>query len=89
MFLREYESENFDSGLFRIVDESISLAGISYFELDEPLVDVNTVRVTDPSNTLVYVEGVDYMLRETGAITEIRVAQGTYRPDLPPPCGAA
>jgi len=74
---RQYESENFEEGIQQIFDEAITLSGFGWERLTQPNVVAGSVTVTDITNAITYVEGVDYELRTTGQFTEIRRRIGT------------
>lgn len=73
---REHESEQFEDGTLRILDEPITLNGVGRERLTQANVIVGTVNVTDATNTFTYVQGADYILSRIGSFTEIRRVAG-------------
>jgi hypothetical protein len=64
------------------VDESLVLPAIDPVELAQPNVDPTTIVVTDEAGSIVYLEGVDYLVTVGGYVTELtRLATGTIAPD--------
>lgn len=68
----EFQSEAFEGGFRNIADENLVLTGVSFQQLSQPNVQTGTVVVMDATNTITYVEGVDYVLQTDGAFTQIR-----------------
>ncbi len=75
---REYREEDFEAALRAIRDEAITLTGISRVVLAHLDIDPASIRVTDRFNQVRYIEGIDYMVVQVGASTEIvRLAGGS------------
>lgn len=68
-----YEQEEEDNGQGRrtIRDENVTLSGTTYEALSEPNVIEGSITVTNLARTETYTEDDDFMLRKTGAFTEI------------------
>lgn len=74
---RVQEEEDFGGGTQRIVDEAQTLVGSQRERLNRPNVVSRSILVTDVTNTVVFVEGVDYEVLSFGQFTEIRRLIGT------------
>ena len=67
----EGEAQQATGGRRLVRDERIVLSGLTFSQLRKPNVIPGSVSVTNEDRTISYQEGVDYILRTTGAITEI------------------
>jgi len=67
----EYDTQTSDDDFLRIANESHTLSGVVPETLNSPNVESGTIRVTDATNTIVYIEGVDYLVRRLGSFVEI------------------
>ncbi|NOX37614.1 MAG: hypothetical protein GXO78_08765 [Calditrichaeota bacterium] len=70
-----------EPGLLRIVDEEIVLRDDRTTLLKNPLVDPASVVVTDASGTILYQEGLDYILIPRGEFLEIQRIPGGQIPN--------
>ncbi|QNN20956.1 hypothetical protein HED60_01270 [Planctomycetales bacterium ZRK34] len=69
---RRYEKERSDTGQRTILDEAVTLNGVTPVALNFARVVTGTVTVTDTTNTITYFQGIDYELQQIGSFTEIR-----------------
>ncbi len=69
---RRFEEESFEASVRNISNEPVRLTGLAFSALGHTDVVAGSVFVTDATNTVTYFEGVDYELRVTGSVTEIR-----------------
>ncbi|MBI1336896.1 MAG: hypothetical protein GC164_08030 [Phycisphaera sp.] len=70
-FSRNYQSETSAAGIRRIIDEAVTFSGAPPVSLAFPNVVTGSVVVTDTSNVVIYVEGLDYTLTTFGATVQI------------------
>jgi len=68
---REYQKQSSGTGQQMIRDEAVVLNALDYTRLAKPGVIAGSILVTDQTHTITYLENVDYLLRTTGAFTEI------------------
>lgn len=77
----DHESRDSSGGAQNVIDENVHLKdGLNTF-LALPSVSTGTLRVTDPTSTIVYVRDVDYELVEVGPLTQIRRLPGGTIPN--------
>lgn len=69
---RRYEQERSDTGQRTILDEAVTLNGVTPVALNFARVVTGSVTVTDTTNTIPYFQGIDYELQQIGSFTEIR-----------------
>ena len=75
---KERQKDESTGGLQPVQNEAVVLSGLSYSQLSEPNVSPGTLLVTNLAETIIYVENLDYVVRTTGAFTEIaRLAGGS------------
>jgi hypothetical protein len=75
---RELETDESTGGLRSTHDEIHTLTGITFFPLVRPNVEVGSIVVSNETRTITYLQGLDYVVQTTGAVTEIaRLAAGT------------
>jgi len=76
----EGEGQKATGGRRLVRDERIVLSGLTFSQLRKPNVLPWSISVTNASRTITYENGVDYIVRTTGAITEIaRRISGSIR----------
>ncbi|MFW6189156.1 MAG: hypothetical protein ACOC7T_01875 [Planctomycetota bacterium] len=73
---REWEEDEAQDRIRNIVDEPLVLGGLTFVQLSQPNVVPGSVVITTADQTVTFVEGVDYVLRQTGAFTEVRRLAG-------------
>ncbi len=74
----DQETQTSESGELGVRDEAVVLAGVTPQRLREPNIVPGTVIVTDISNAVTFIEGIDYRLQDIGRFTEIvRLVTGT------------
>ncbi|RMH81713.1 MAG: hypothetical protein D6681_17760 [Calditrichaeota bacterium] len=73
---RRNEDRRGEPTLFRVVDEEHTLRAGELVLLGNPFIDPNSVVVTDLTQTIIYVAGVDYLLIPRGDFLEIRRIPG-------------
>ncbi|NOZ57769.1 MAG: hypothetical protein GXO73_13390 [Calditrichaeota bacterium] len=78
---RQWQSHASIPGRLVVVDEAHELWDDRTVLLDNPYVDLSTIRVTDESGTIVYQENLDYILVEQGVFVEIRRLPGSQIPN--------
>lgn len=79
---RQYRQQESESGRQFFRDERVTLTGLIFSTLNNPNADNTTVVVTNSNGaaapgTTIYVENIDYVLRTTGAFTEIARLPGS------------
>jgi hypothetical protein len=73
----EVTQEQSATGRFSIHGELLPLSGLGYIPLSHTNVMAGSVVIMNQTRTITFIEGVDYLLRVTGAVTEIaRLAAG-------------
>lgn len=70
------EDRTFKGEGFEILDETHDLSDGTISLLAVPNIKPGTVRVSDATGTITYVEGLDYTLQQRGAFTELRRVPG-------------
>lgn len=75
------EKQTTESGQLSVIDEVHVLAGVTPQQLHEPNVVPGSVVVTDSTNTVTYIEGLDYRIQDFGQFSEIVRLVGGSIPD--------
>ncbi|MCC6680320.1 MAG: hypothetical protein IT445_05395 [Phycisphaeraceae bacterium] len=68
----EFHEQAFDQGAQNVFNESITLNNVANIALSQPNVFPGTIRVTDISQAITYVEGIDYLVNQFGPVTQIQ-----------------
>ncbi len=68
---RQREKQTSTSGVKPVIDESVTLSGITFVALAEPNVLIGTIVVTTADHSFTYREGIDYEVHTIGVVTEI------------------
>ena len=68
---RQREKQTSTSGIKPVIDESVTLSGITFVPLTEPNVLPATIVVTTSDHSFTYREGIDYEVHTIGVVTEI------------------
>jgi len=69
------ENEN-PGALFEVVDEEHKVNSTRIFFLKQRFIVIDSVVITNPDETVVYIQGQDYDIVSSGSLTEIRILTG-------------